>query len=125
MSLIEQIRDKDFRYWKLSDSDTLAERFDDVQVNDWTICFNDHKYNPFSHRFDDSDKVKTFSLGTLYQVLDKKINNRGEMVIKIVNDLGKNVWTLTNRFAYGPELICNNMREEKLKWLLDENDVEL
>jgi len=121
MGLIQQIRDPNFNYRSLKNADTLRQRFDEVDVGDWTICYNDHKMNPFSRRYE-KEKVKTFSVGTLYKVLGKKINDR---VIKIINDLGKNCWILTDRFAYDPELAANSMREEKLKWLLDDTNVEL
>lgn len=116
---------ENFIFRSLKNADTLGERFDEVEIGDWTICYNDHKMNPFSRRYEIDEKVKTFSVGTLYKVLGKKINDRGDMVIKIINDLGKNCWILTDRFAYDPELAANSMREEKLKWLLDDDNVEL
>lgn len=125
MSLIEQIRDKNFKYWELKDSDTLCQRFDEVQNDDWTICFNDNKYNPFTRRYNDGEKMTTLTCGVLYKVLDKKINHRNEMVVQIKNDKSNKIWILTDRFAYNPELAQNNMRGENLSWILDGDDVEL
>jgi hypothetical protein len=47
------------------------------------------------------------------------------MVVKIINDRLKQIWILTHRFAYNPELAQNNMRGENLSWILDGDDVEL
>jgi hypothetical protein len=124
MGLIEQIRDENFHYQDLKDVDTLRERFDEIEIGDWTICFNDRKINPYNHRYTD-EKMETLSRGVLYKVLDKTINKRGDMVIKIVNDLNKKLWTLTDRFAYNPELAQNNVREGNLKWLLNDEEIEL
>jgi hypothetical protein len=125
MGLIEQIRAKNFKYWDLRDADTLSNRFDEVQSGDWTICFNDNKYNPFTRRYEEGEKMTTLTCGVLYKVLDKKINHRNEMVVKIINDRLKQIWILTHRFAYNPELAQNNMRGENLSWILDGDDVEL
>jgi hypothetical protein len=125
MGLIEQIRDKNFKYWDLKDADTLAERFDEIQSEDWTICFNDNKYNIYTRLYEVGDKMSTLTCGVLYKVLEKKINHRDEMVVQIKNDKGSKIWILTDRFAYNPELAQNNMRNENLDWILDGDDVEL
>jgi hypothetical protein len=128
MGLIEQIRSEGFQYWQIKSADTLAKRFDEVAVGDWTICFNDNKYNPFSRSYE-KEKTATFTCGVLYQVLDKKsrVSSVGgtDLVIQIMNDKNKKIWVLTDRFAYGPELAQNNLRENNLKWILDDEDVEL
>ena len=121
MGLIEQIRAEGFRYWQLSEADSLDERFNEIEILDWTICYNDEKYNIWSHEFV-GGKMETLTRGKLYQVLDKKVNDKDDKVVKIINDKGKNTWILTDRFAFNPELAQNNLREQNLKKILDDDE---
>lgn len=68
MGLIEQIRSEDFKWWNLQDCDTLKERYDEIEINDWTICFNDRHFDYFRRRYDPDQKMTTLTRGVLYKV---------------------------------------------------------
>lgn len=124
MGLIEEIRSENFQWWNLKDCDTLGERFDDIEIMDWTICFNDRQYDYFRKRYKNDEKMTTLTRGILYQVLEKGVK-KGDKVVKIKNDKGKLIWILTDRFAFNPELAQNNVRTENLKRILDDEDIQL
>lgn len=81
--------------------------------------------NYFSKRYEPDEKMETLTKGILYKVLEKGVK-KGDKVVKIINDKGKNIWIYTDRFAFNPELAQNNVREENLKRILDDDtDIKL
>ena len=124
-SLIDEIRSKDFDCNGLDSSKLLINHFDNLNNGDFTICFNDKKLDFWSQHFSD-EKMATLTRGKIYEILDTKIgdNSRsiGDKLIRIVNDNNRKIWILTGRLAFGPELAQNQMRHEKLDWVLNEDD---
>ena len=124
-NLIQQIRSKDFSYRDIDDKDLLYNHFDNLQIGDFTICFNDEKLDFWSQEFT-GEKMETLTKGNIYEILDKKIGDNirssGDKLIQIINDKNKKTWILTDRFAFGPELAQNQMRYERLDWILNSDD---
>jgi len=125
LSLIDEIRSKDFNFRNLDDSKMLYHHYDNLDIGDFTICFNDEKLDFWSQQYN-GEKMSTLTRGKIYQILDKKIGDNvrsgGDRLIQIVNDKNKKIWILIERFAYGPELAQNEMRHEKLDWVLNDED---
>jgi len=125
MTLIDEIRSKDFNFRNMDDSKMLYHYYDNLDIGDFTICFNDEKLDFWSQDYS-GEKMATLTKGKIYKILDKKLNSNvrsGEdRLIQIVNDKNKKIWILIERFAYGPELAQNDMRHEKLDWVLNDDE---
>jgi len=126
-TLIQQIRSKNFSHRDINEEDLLINHFDNLDKGDFTICFNDEKLDFWTQDFT-GEKMATLTKGNIYKILDKKIGDNvrsgGDRLIQILNDKNKKTWILTDRFAFGPELAQNQMRYERLDWILNSDDTD-